>query len=87
MNRKYNTEEFEKCVKDMIAQKKELGILNPQWDIPQKITGKIIPAVVVGGNPSETAKDRFKIARNMVKKPDIKLYTCNDKGELVEIPL
>ena len=66
----------------MIKQKKNLGILKPQWDMPEKITGKIIPAVVVGGNPSKTAIERFEIARDMVKKPDIKLFTCNAKGEL-----
>ena len=80
-------DDFEDCVKKMIKQKIDLDILKPQWDMPKKITGKIIPAVVVGGNPTKAAKERFKIARDMVKKTDIKLYTCNDKGELEEIIL
>jgi len=80
-------DDFEDCVLKMIKQKIDLDILKPQWDMPKKITGKIIPAVVVGGNPTKAAKERFKIARDMVKKTDIKLYTCNDKGELEEIIL
>lgn len=83
---KYNTD-FEKNVLEMVKQKVDLGILIPKFDIPKKISGRIIPAVVVGGNPTETAKKRFKTARDMVKKPNIKLYTCNNDGELIEIAL
>ncbi|MCR4800451.1 MAG: hypothetical protein K5860_08100 [Bacteroidales bacterium] len=83
---KYKTD-FEKNVLEMVKQKVGLGILIPKFDIPKKISGRIIPAVVVGGNPTETAKERFIIARDMVKKPNIKLYTCSNDGELIEIAL
>ncbi|MBP5722910.1 MAG: hypothetical protein J6X18_04980 [Bacteroidales bacterium] len=83
---KYKTD-FEKNVLEMVRQKVDLGILVPKFDIPKKISGRIIPAVVVGGNPTETAKERFIIARDMVKKPNIKLYTCSNDGELIEIAL
>ena len=49
-----------------------------------KLSGKIIPAVVVGGNPRQEAKKRFKIVREAVKK-DISLYTCDEKGKLINI--
>lgn len=83
---KYKTD-FEKNVLEMVRQKVDLGILVPKFDIPKKISGRIIPAVVVGGNPTETAKERFIIARDMVKKPNINLYTCSNDGELIEIAL
>ena len=83
---KYKTD-FEKNVLEMVKQKVNLGILIPKFDIPKKISGRIIPAVVVGGNPTEKAKERFVIARDMVKKPNIKLYTCSSDGELIEIAL
>lgn len=81
---KYKTD-FEKNVLEMVKQKVGLGILIPKFDIPKKISGRILPAVVVGGNPSEKAMERFKIARDEVGKADIKLYTCNNDGELIYI--
>ena len=77
-------DDFSHNVLDMVAQKIRMGILKPKWDMPSKLSGKIIPAVVVGGNPSQEAKNRFTIVREAVKK-DITLYTCDEKGELIKI--
>ena len=71
-------------VLNMVSQKIRMDILKPKWKIPSKLSGKIIPAVVVGGNPSQEAKKRFKIVREAVKK-DISLYTCDEKGKLINI--
>ena len=77
-------DDFNKDVLNMVIQKKNMEILKPKWEIPEKLTGNIIPAVVVGGNPSETAKERFDIVRKAVGK-DIPLYTCDEKGTLIKI--
>ena len=61
-----------------------MKILKPKWEMPSKLSGKIIPAVVVGGNPSQEAINRFKIVREAVKK-DITLYTCDENGKLIKI--
>ncbi len=71
-------------VLDMVDQKIRMGILYPQWEMPTKLSGKIIPAVVVGGNPSKEAKKRFVILREAVKK-DITLYTCDEQGKLITL--
>ena len=68
----------------MVAQKIRMGILKPKWEMPTKLSGKIIPAVVVGGNPSKEAKKRFIIVREAVKK-DITLYTCDEQGKLITL--
>ena len=77
-------DDFNKDVLNMVIQKKDMGILNPKWDLPAKLTGNIIPAVVVGGNPSKAAKERFDIVRKAVGK-DIPLYTCDEKGTLIRL--
>ena len=71
-------------VLDMVAQKIRMGILKPKWEMPTKLSGKIIPAVVVGGNPSKEAKKRFIIVREAVNK-DITLYTCDEQGKLITL--
>lgn len=71
-------------VRNMVTQKIRMGILKPKWEIPTKLSGKIIPAVVVGGNPSKEAKKRFMIVRDAVKK-DITLYTCDEQGKLITL--
>lgn len=77
-------EDFNVNIINMARQKKEMGILKPQWDIPAKISGRIIPAVVVGGNPSKKAVDRFIDVRKAVEK-DISLFTCDEKGTLIKL--
>ncbi|MBO4483433.1 MAG: hypothetical protein J5735_06395 [Prevotella sp.] len=74
-------DDFNTNVVEMVKQKVDLGILKPQCEIPTKITGNIIPAVVVGGQPSKTAKERFEIVRKAVGK-EIPLYTCDEKGQI-----
>ncbi len=82
VRRYYN--DFNEDVLRMVIQKKDMKILKPQWKIPEKLTGNIIPAVVVGGNPSKAAKERFEIVREAVGK-DIPLYNCDEKGTLIKI--
>ena len=82
VRRYYN--DFNKDVLKMVIQKKDMEILNPKWDLPAKLTGNIIPAVVVGGNPSKAAIERFDIVRKAVGK-DIQLYTCDEKGTLIKL--
>lgn len=78
------TEDFNRDVINMVTQKINMGILTPQWTVPKKLSGNIVPAVVVGGNASKEARNRFDIIRNAVGK-DIALYTCDIKGELIKI--
>lgn len=70
---------------DMVAKKIRMGILKPnKWKMPAKLSGKIIPAVVVGGKPSKEAIERFKIVRAAAGK-DITLYTCDEQGNLITL--
>lgn len=77
-------DDFSKNVVSMVSQKEKMGILCPQWNIPSAISGKICPAVVVGGNVSDEVQRRFGIARDTVGK-DIPLYTCDDDGTLIKL--
>ncbi len=81
---------LQQVIFDMIKQKKDLGLINKDYELPQKLSGKIQLAVVVGGkniNPDTIAK--FKIVKEAVigcKIPEIDYYTCGEDGsiELVE---
>ena len=77
-------EDFSCNIMNMVAQKKRMGILKPKWPIPAKTSGRIIPAVVVGGDASQEAKKRFVNVRDAVGK-DITLYTCDEKGTLIKV--
>ena len=77
-------EDFCNNIVNMVAQKKRMGILKPKWPLPAKISGRIIPAVVVGGDASKEAKKRFVNVRDAVGK-DIAMYTCDEKGTLIKI--
>lgn len=77
-------EHFSKNVISMISQKVKMGILCPKWVIPSALSGKIYPAVVVGGNVSTEVQRRFGIARDAVGK-DIPLYTCDANGTLIKL--
>ncbi len=78
--------EWEDAILSMAKQKIDLGILKPQWTLPEHLSGKIKLAVVVGGDASNTAKKNFAVARKAVNK-DIKYYSCKADGELFEVVL
>ncbi len=88
---------FNDVVLKMIEQKKELGLIKPAWKLPQKLSGKIKLAVVVGyntnskkgrGKPSEVVIERFKVVSNEVQKlinqVEIEYFTCDEKGKLIK---
>lgn len=83
--RRYRND-FCKDVISMVRQKKEMGIIKPKSELPQTISGIIKTAVVVGGEPTKVARERFKIVRELIGK-DISLYTCDDRGSLKIIKL
>lgn len=78
---------FRETILAMVKQKQELGLLNPLWTVPEKIT-KISAALVVGfkgenDQLSETAIKNYKIVRNYVSGYDIEIYfTKGNSGEL-----
>lgn len=69
----------------MMRQKIALRLLRPAWQtLPDKLSGKIKLAVVVGGEASEVAKRRFTTMRKVVGK-DIVYYTCDEStGTLIQ---
>ena len=77
---------FFNVLKEMFEQKKRIGIMNPAWNMPQKLSGKIKTAVVVGGNSSPDAKRKYKLVRDIVGK-STPYYTCNNDGTLIEVAL
>lgn len=77
-------EDFCRNIMNMVSQKIRMKILKPKWSIPVKTSGRIIPAVVVGGDASKEAQKRFINVRDAVGK-DITLYTCEEKGTLIKV--
>lgn len=82
--------DFEKVVRNMIKQKIALRILNPKWEIPEKLSGTIFRYVVCGSQnieryPTKDAKKRFCEIRKAVKNEGIKLFVCDMKGNLKEL--
>lgn len=52
-------EELKKSVKSMINQKKKIGLIHPEWEIPQ--INKLVPMLVIAGyNERSSARIRFK---------------------------
>ena len=82
----YAPGEFEKELLNMANQKKELGLIDPKFTLPSRLSGKLQLAVIVGGEPSKTALQNYQIVNKKVKK-EIKFYTCDDfkDGELTLI--
>ena len=80
------SDSFFNVLKEMVEQKKRIGIMNPAWEMPQKLSGKIKTAVVVGGNSSSEAKRKYKLVRDIVGK-STPYYTCNNDGTLIEVAL
>ena len=76
--------DFRDTILEMVKQKQRLGLLNPQWKVPSQIT-KISAALVVGGDFSKVAAEKYNIVRKYVSKYDIATYIT--KGESGEINL
>ena len=77
---------FFKILKDMVKQKKRIGIINPAWTMPQRLSGKIKTAVVVGGNASSEAKRKYKLVRDILGK-NTPYCTCDNSGTIIEVEL
>ena len=75
---------FSSNILKMVRQKIEMGILKPKFQLPNRLSKRIIPAVVVGGKPSKTALKNFKTVRGIVGKK-ISLYTCDENGKLKKL--
>lgn len=69
----------------MLRQKINLGLIKPAWQtIPNRLSGKIKLAVIVGGTASNIAKERFSIMKKVVGK-EISYYTCDElTGTLIQ---
>lgn len=88
--------EFYENIRKMLEQKIELGLIDKCFKIPEKLTGKIIPCVIVGEEYDSKGKrllseeycNRFKLAREIVL-PEMKAYTCTSPtdGTIVESKL
>ncbi|KDS16266.1 hypothetical protein M089_5669, partial [Bacteroides ovatus str. 3725 D9 iii] len=73
-------------IKAMIEQKIDYGLIGSCYKnkIPLKLSGRIIPCVIVGddGELSETIRERYRFIRDLFL-PEMKAYTCTSKGTLV----
>lgn len=74
-------DDFNTAIHEMIEQKKRMKIMSPAWEIPEKLSGKVKSAVIVGGDSSKEVKKRFKEVRTIVKK-NIPYYECEPDGTL-----
>jgi hypothetical protein len=79
---KESDDKFRETILKMVKQKQGMGLLNPLWTTPNKIT-KILAALVVGGDYSKAASEKYNIVRQYINKYDIITYTTHgDSGEL-----
>ena len=74
-------------IKAMIEQKIDYGLIGSSYKnkIPLKLSGRIIPCVIVGedSNLSKTICERYRFIRDLFL-PEMKAYTCTPKeGTLV----
>ena len=73
-------------IKAMIEQKIDYGLIDSSYKnkIPLKLSGRIIPCVIVGEDNrlSETICERYRFIRDLFL-PEMKAYTCTSKGTLV----
>lgn len=76
--------EFNDSIIKMVKQKVNLGILKPKFELPDKLSGVLKAAVVVGGEPSQTARNNYKIVREKVGL-DIPIYKCNEECKIEPI--
>lgn len=70
----------------MIEQKIDYGLIGSSYKnkMPLKLSGRIIPCVIVGedSNLSETIRERYRFIRDLFL-PEMKAYTCTPEGTLV----
>ena len=88
--------EFYENIRKMLEQKMELGLIDKCFKIPEKLTGKIIPCVIVGEEYDSKGKrllspeqcNRFELARE-IALPEMKAYTCTSAtdGTIIESKL
>lgn len=76
--------EFNDSIIKMVKQKVNLGILKPKFELPDKLSGVLKATVVVGGEPSQTARNNYKIVREKVGL-DIPIYKCNKECKIEPI--
>ena len=71
-------------IKAMIEQKIDYGLIGSSYKnkIPLKLSGRIIPCVIVGkdGGLSETIRERYRFIRDLFL-PEMKAYTCTSEVE------
>lgn len=77
-------EELYQNIKEMIEQKRDLGILNIPKALPDKFSGRILNYLIVGEEDklSMTVCNRFKKIRDIVGL-DIEVFTCDSNGQLI----
>ena len=76
-------EKLYQIIKEMIEQKKDLGILNIPKALPNKFSGRILNYPIVGEEErlSTTICNRFKKIRDIVGL-EIEVFTCDQDGQL-----
>ena len=76
-------ENLYQIIKEMIEQKKDLGILNIPKALPDKFSGRILNYLIVGEEDrlSTTVCNRFKKIRDIVGL-EIEVFTCDQDGQL-----
>ena len=70
-------------IKEMIEQKRSIGIINVSRPLPEKFSGRILNYLIVGEEDrlSTTVCNRFKKIRDIVGI-EIKVFTCDQDGQL-----
>lgn len=86
-------QELYKKIKDMVEQKRNIGIISPIFDeknkkFPDKLSGKIVPCVIIGENKrlSNEIRERYEFAKKIFL-PELETYICEEDGSLKNITL
>lgn len=83
---KSNLGDVYKSIKSMVKQKQKLGLIHSNFTFPNKLSGNIVPCVIVGEESklSDEMCTRFSLAKKTFL-PWMKAYSCVEDGTLYEI--
>lgn len=81
---KSNQGDVYKSIKSMVKQKQKLGLIHSDFTFPNKLSGNIVPCVIVGeeGGLSDEMCKRYSEAKGKFLS-NLKAYTCDKDGTLI----
>lgn len=81
---KSNLDDVYTSIKSLVEQKQKLGLVHSNFTFPNKLSGNIVPCVIVGeeGGLSDEMCKRYSEAKGKFLS-NLKAYTCDKYGTLI----